>query len=166
MASSLMQCAGSGQDASSLRSEFLFQIVAELEDPQNVGETPLGMRRILYMKRGSFAGPELQGEVLPGGGDWVLARQDGISQLDIRMTLRTVDGELIYVSCPGLLDMAPELRARVMQGQSVDRDEYYFRTAPMFETAAKKYCWLNRLVAIGVGTRTSTGMMTDIFAIK
>ena len=166
MVSDVMQRAGSGQDAPSLRSEFLLQIVAELDDPQNVGETPQGTRRILYMKRGSFAGPKLQGEVLPGGGDWVLARQDGISQLDIRMTLRTVDGELIYVSCPGLLDMTPELRARVMRGQSVDRDEYYFRTAPMFETAAKKYCWLNRLIAIGVGTRTSLGMMTDIFAIR
>lgn len=63
-----------------LHSEFLLQIVGELADPQYVGETPLGARRIVYLKRGSFSGPKLKGEVLPGGGDWVLARRDGVAQ--------------------------------------------------------------------------------------
>jgi hypothetical protein len=149
MSGSIARAASSKGMVPPLRSEFLLQIVGELDDPQQIGKTP-----------------KLEGLVLPGGGDWVLGREDGVAQLDIRMTLRTVENELIYVSCNGLLDMAPELRARLMQGESVDREEYYFRTSLVFETAAKNYGWLNRLVAVGVGTRTPEGMMTDVFAIR
>src|ERR1051325_7588947 len=91
--------------APALRSEFLMQVIGELDEPQNVGETPLGNRRIFAMKRGSFAGPRLEGELLPGGGDWVLVRRDGVAELDIRFTLRTVDAVLIDVRSNGLLDM-------------------------------------------------------------
>ena len=161
-----MEAAASALDPlPALRSEFLLQIIGDLGDPQNVGETPLGVRRILYMTGGSFSGPRLKGEVLPGGGDWVLARRDGVAQLDIRMTLRTDDKALIYASCGGILDMAPALRERIMRGEIVDPSKYYFRTALVFETAAEKYSWLNRLIAAGVGRRTATGMVTDVFAI-
>lgn len=152
------------------RSEFLLQIVGELHDPQNVGETPLGVRRILYMRGGSFSGPKLKGEVLPGGGDWVLVRRDGVAQLDIRITLCTNDKDLIYVSCSyvscsGILDMTPQLRERILKGEIVSPSEYYFRTALVFEVAAEKYGWLNRLVAVGVGRRTAAGMIIDVFAV-
>src|SRR5882757_4044863 len=133
-----------------LRSEFLLQLRADLEDPQNVGAAPLGVRRIIYFKRGSFSGPALTGDILPGGGDWVLARPDGVSQLDIRMTLRTDDGALIYLNATGIFDMAPEVLARFNKGESVGPSEYYFRTSSTFETATEKYRWLNRLVGIGV----------------
>ena len=33
--------------------------------------------------------------MVPGGGDWVLMRPDGVARLDIRFALRTDDGELI-----------------------------------------------------------------------
>jgi hypothetical protein len=161
-----MESAASAQGPMpALRSEFLLRIAGELDDPQNVGETPLGVRRILYMKRGSFSGPKLAGDVLPGGGDWVLLRRDGVAQLDIRMTLRTDDAELIYVSCGGILDIAPELREKILKGERVEPHEYYFRTTLLFEAAAGRYRWLNRLVAVGVGKRTAAGMATDVFAV-
>jgi Protein of unknown function (DUF3237) len=149
-----------------LRSEFLLQLRADLEDPQNVGAAPLGMRRIMYFKRGTFSGPSLTGDILPGGGDWVLVRPDGVSQLDIRMILRTDDGALIYLNATGIFDMASEVRARFNRGESVGSSEYYFRTSFTFETAAEKYRWLNRLVGIGVAQRIPTGMVTDVFAIR
>jgi len=148
-----------------LRSEFLLQLAAELGDAQVLDDTPLGTRRILSMKGGSFSGPRLRGRISPGGGDWVLLRRDGVAQLDIRLTLRTDDDELIYVSGEGLFDIAPEVRQRIMQGAEVDPSEYYFRTAFGFETGAQKYCWLNRLLAVGVGKRTAEGMMTEVFAV-
>ncbi len=77
-----------------LRSEFLMQLSADLSDPQVLTDAPHGTRRIMYMKRGSFSGPRLTGQVLPGGGDWVPLRPDGVAELDIRLTLRTDDGEL------------------------------------------------------------------------
>ena len=148
-----------------LCSEFLMVIVGHLDDPQDIGPTSIGTRRILYMQGGSFSGPTLNGDVLPGGGDWVLVRPDGVAQLDIRLTLRTDDGTLIYVSSGGLFDISPALRARIQQGESVDPSEYYFRTTLTFETSANKFAWLNRLVAVGVGSRTPTGMVTRVFAL-
>jgi hypothetical protein len=148
-----------------LGSTFLMQIVGHLDDAQVIGPTPTGTRRILYMTGGSFSGAGLNGDVLPGGGDWVLLRADGVSQLDIRFTLRSDDGALIYVRSSGLFDIDPSLRSRILQGEKVDPSEYYFRTALAFETAADNLAWLNRLIAVGVGARTAQGMVTQVFAI-
>jgi hypothetical protein len=149
-----------------LRTEFLMQLSAELDDAQVLSDAPLGTRRIMYMKRGSFSGPRLKGQVLPGGGDWVMVRRDGVAELDIRLTLRTDQGDLIYMSCEGLFDIAPEARQRILKGEDIDPSEYYFRTAPRFEAGSGTYGWLNRLLAVGVGRRTAAGMVTDIFAVK
>ena len=149
-----------------LRSEHLLRLEAELEDPLVLADTPHGTRRILYFKGGTFSGPRLQGQVLAGGGDWVLLRRDGVAELDIRLALRTADGALVYVSCEGIFDIAPEVRERIMKGAPVDPAEYYFRTALRFETGAQEYRWLNRLLAVGVGRRTPTGMVTEVFALQ
>lgn len=149
-----------------LRTAFLMQMTAELEESQQLGDTPAGGRRIVYVKRGEFAGPELKGQVLPGGGDWVLVRRDGVSQLDVRITLRTDDGALIFVTYRGISTMTSDVRGRILKGEAVDPSQYYFRTAPFFETAAEKYAWLNRLVAVGVGRRTPTGVVYSIYAVK
>ena len=69
-----------------LKSELLFEISADLEIPQAIGTTPHGTRRIVPVTGGSFAGPKLKGEVLPGGGDWVLTRPDNARELDVRIT--------------------------------------------------------------------------------
>ncbi len=142
------------------------QLSIELEAAQSVGDTPMGGRRIVYVKGGSFTGPHLKGVVLPGGGDWVLVRRDGVSQLDVRLTLRSEDGALIYVTYRGISDIAPEVRQRILKGEDVSPSEYYFRTSPMFETASEKHLWVNKLIAVGVGRRTPTSVVYEIFAIK
>jgi len=142
------------------------QLAAEFEDPLVLGETPRGTRRVLHFKGGAFSGSRLNGQLLKGGGDWILQRRDGIAQLDIRFTLRTDDGALIYAGCDGIADIAPDVRARIEAGEDVDPEGYYFRTAVFFETGAEPYLWLNRLLAVGVARRTSSGMVTDVFAVR
>ena len=51
------------------------------------------------------------------------------------MTLETDDGALIHMTFTGVRDDA----------------NHYFRTLPRFETAAPKYAFLNRLLAVGTG---------------
>lgn len=120
----------------------------------------------MYFKGGAFSGPGLQGRILPGGGDWVMLRSDGVAELDIRLTLRTDKDELIYVTSAGIFDISPQARQRILDGEQVDPASYYFRTALAFETGAERHRWLNRLVAVGVGRRTPAGMATDVFAIR
>jgi hypothetical protein len=163
----LSGASASGQDAPlPLRTEFLMMLSAELEESQMVGDTPLGSRRIVYVRSGAFAGPNLKGTVIPGGGDWVLLRGDGASSLDVRITLRTDDGALIYVTYGGVSTMSPEVRRRIIDGEAVAPSEYYFRTTPRFETASGKYAWLNKLVTVGVGQRTKTGVVYSVYAVK
>ena len=149
-----------------LKSELLFEISADLETAQEIGATPHGTRRIISVTGGSFAGPKLKGEVLPGGGDWLVVRPDGAFELDVRATLRTDDGHLIYTYYRGMLHAPPEIMQRMRQGErDIDPSEYYFRTTPVFETGSEKYDWLNRIVSVGIGRRTATGVAYTVYAI-
>ena len=149
-----------------LCTEFLMQMSAELEEPQSIGDTPLGDRRIAYVRSGLFSGPKLRGQVLPGGGDWLLFRRDGVGQLDVRITLRTDDDCLIFVSYRGVSDMPSGVRQRILSGEDIDPAQYYFRIAPVFETSCEKYGWLNRIITVGVGIRKRDGVAYSIYAVK
>jgi hypothetical protein len=149
-----------------LRTEVLCELSADLEAPQQIGATPHGTRRIIYVKGGAFEGPKLTGKVLPGGGDWLLVRPDGASELDIRGTLQTDDDHLIYVQYRGIIHAPPAIMQRWAAGEKdTDPSLYYFRTTPVFETGSEKYGWLNRIVAVGVGRRTTTGVAYRVYAI-
>jgi len=134
-----------------LKSEFLCELVGDLDDPQEIGMTPKGMRIIFPVIGGTVKGPKVNGEVLPFGADWLVIRSDGAAELDVRATLRTDDGELIHVTYRGINKTDPEVSARVQNGEDVDPSEYYFRTTPVFETGSEKYAWLNQIICVGVG---------------
>jgi hypothetical protein len=152
------------EHADGVRTELLYEIAmdAEIDD---LGETPLGHRRIVRVTGGTFEGPRLRGTVLPGGGDWLVERRDGVRALDVRITLRTDDDALIFAHYPGLFHAGPGVMDRLLRGEAVDPSEYYFRTAPLFETAAARYVWLNRLLAIGIGRRTSRQVLYTVHAV-
>jgi hypothetical protein len=138
----------------------------QVEAPlQMLGQTPFGERRIAKVTGGSFTGPELNGTVLPGGGDWLLLRADGALQLDVRVTLQTDDGALIYMTYRGLRHGPAEVMERLNKGEEVDPGDYYFRIAPFFETGAQKYDWLNRILAIGTGRRLASGPVYEVHQI-
>jgi hypothetical protein len=149
-----------------LRSQPLFTLTIQLHPVQELGLTPLGQRRIVPVSGGNFEGARLRGVVLPhAGGDWLLARGDGTFQQDVRLTLQTDDGALIYMSYRGVRHGSPEVTARLARGERVDPNEYYLRTAPFFETAASPYAWLNKLVAVGVGERRPDGAAYEVFEV-
>ena len=150
-----------------IQTELLFDLSMELDQGtlQQVGMTPRGTRLIGYIKGGTFTGPRLKGDLLPGGGDWLLIRPDGVRELDVRLTLRTDDGHLIYMAYRGLFRITPELLQRIIQGEAVDTSAYYLRSTPVFETAAEQYGWLNQIVTVGVGTRIPTGLQYTVYTI-
>jgi len=119
----------------SIDSRPLMALRLETSATQDIGSTPQGRLTIFPVTGGSFEGERLRGKVLPGGGDWVTAQGDGTFTLDLRVTLETDDGDLIYMIFSGVRDDAHQ----------------YFRTVPRFETAAPKYAFLNRLLAVGIG---------------
>ena len=148
-----------------LKTELLFEMSANVAEPHDIGITPAGTRRIIPVTGGTFQGPKLKGAVLPGGGDWLLIRPDGVRQLDVRATLRTDDGHLIYVSYWGLFDVAPEVFQRLVRGEAVAASEYLLSDYASLRDRLRKYGWLNRLVTVGIGTRTPAGLSYTVFAI-
>ena len=64
-----------------------------------IGETPVGLRMNTYIAGGEVWGPRVRGRVLPVGADWLTIRPDGIGMLDVRGTIETHDGALLYVDC-------------------------------------------------------------------
>ena len=152
----------------SLATEFLLDANIDLAPTQQVGVTPLGTRSIYNVTGGTFDGPKLRGALLPGGADWLLSLANGASELDVRATMQTDDGALIYVSYRGVIDIPPDVAARLFGagGDSVDTSEYYFRTTPRFETGSEKYAWLNKTVCVGIGRPARGSVGYRIFAVK
>jgi len=147
------------------RLDLLYEITMQT-DVLDLGLTPAGRRRIVRVTGGTFEGPRLRGTVVPGGGDWVLERQDGSRALDVRITLRTDDGHRIYAHYSGRFQGRHDVLARITAGEDVPREDYYFRTAPLFETASAKYEWLNSVLGLGVGRRSAGAVSYTVYAVQ
>lgn len=152
-------------DMLELEYEFLCEMIGQVSEPQIVGQCPKGMRTIYPVTGGTINGPKIKGEVLPFGADWLLIRSDGAGELDVRVTIRTDDGELIYIHYQGILNASPEIFDKLLKGENVDPSKYYFRTVPIFETGSEKYSWLNKIVAVGVGVAKHGGVRYKIYQI-
>lgn len=148
-----------------IKTEFLFKIVLEVPSIVDLGDTPYGRRRIARIASGTFEGPRLKGEVMPGGGDWLLLRRDGVLQLDVRLTMQTHDQQLIYMTYRGYRHGPQDVIDRLNRGESVDPSLYYFRATPYFETSAKNYEWINKICAVATGSRTASGPTYQVFEV-
>jgi hypothetical protein len=145
-----------------MNTRSLMTLEVVVPPPQKLGAVPHGTRVIAPITGGTFAGARLRGKVLPGGGDWTLLRSDGVLELDLRITLQTDDGALIYLTSFGLRHGPPEVLAALARGEAVDVARYYFRTAVRFETSAPPYAFLNRLFAVSSGDRRAGGPIYTI----
>ena len=141
---------------------FLMTLRVAIAGVQKIGAVPHGTRATALIASGHFEGPRLRGKVLPGGGDWTLLREDGVLELDLRLTLETDDGALIHMMSFGLRHGPPEVMAALGRGEAVDPSTYYFRTTPRFETGHPKYAFLNRLLAVSRGDRRPAGPIYTI----
>jgi len=144
----------------------MFRAHVSVADPIELGQTPRGRRRIIHITGGSVEGPALSGSVLPGGADWQILRADGTAVLEARYTIETGDGALIYVTNFGFRHGPPEILARIAAGEEVDPALYYFRAAPLFETSAPRYAWLNSVLAMTSGVRKKSTVILDFYAVR
>ncbi|GAA1027747.1 MULTISPECIES: DUF3237 domain-containing protein [Amycolatopsis] len=126
------------RDVGEIATRYLFDLVVDLSPRVEFGDG-----RVFFASAGgTFHGPRLHGEVLPGGGDWAVFRPDGTMTLDVRLALRTHDGALLHLTYRG---------RRTSSGT-------YFRTNPLFETGAEQYAWLNDVVGVGSGYLVDGGV--------
>jgi hypothetical protein len=138
---------------------LVYRLDAVLGDPLDLGEVSQGRRRIVPQIGGTFEGPDMKGKLLPGvSADWQILLPDGTALGDIRYTLQTDAGALLYVQSRGVRHGSPEVLERLGRGEDVDASEYTFRTSTYIETAAHELAWLNKGVFISVSGRNAGGV--------
>ncbi len=110
--------------------EYVVRLNVTLGQAFTVGDNGKGTRTIIPITGGTFQGPDIKGEVLPGGADYQM-QCDGRTEIEAIYCIRTDDGVSIHVRNCGIIKMG---------GQG----GMYFRCAPKFEAPKdSKYSWMN-----------------------
>jgi len=144
----------------------VYRLDATLAPPLELGQTAQGHRRIVPLTGGTFSGPEISGTLLPGASaDWQTILPDGTALGDIRYTLQTDRGDLLYVESRSIRHGSPEVLARLGRGEDVDPGEYTFRTSTRIETAAPDLDWLNKGIFISVAGRQAAGVIYKTYLV-
>ena len=144
----------------------VFRLEATLGEPLDLGDTARGRRRIVPLTGGTFAGPDLNGSLLPGASaDWQIVLPDGTVLGDIRYTLQTDDGAILYVQSLGVRHGSAEVLARLGRGEEVDANEYTFRTSTRIEAASARLDWLNKGIFISVAGRGTGGVIYETYLV-
>jgi hypothetical protein len=136
----------------------------DVGDLVSLGRGPLGERRVVSILGGTFEGPRMRGEVLPGA-DWQLARADGVLDIDARYALKEQGGGIVRVVSQGYRYAAPDVLAALARGDDVDPATYFFRTVMRFETGASSLDWLNRTIAIATAERTARRVLLEAYRV-
>ena len=116
----------------------IYRLEATLGQALDLGDVASGHRRIVPLTGGAFTGPELSGKLLPGASaDWQIVLPDGTALGDIRYTLQTDGGDLLYVQSRGVRHGSAEVLARLGRGEDVDASEYIFRTSTRIDRSPR-----------------------------
>lgn len=148
------------------RLTLVYRLEATIGEPLELGETREGSRRIVPQTGGKFSGPEIAGELVQGvSADWQILLPDGTALADLRYTLRTTGGALLYIRSHGVRHGSADVLARLARGDDVEASEYIFRTLTRIETAAHELDWMNRGVFISVGGRQPGAVIYETYLV-
>jgi len=136
----------------------LGSLTAVMGDSHLVRGGPMGTRIVATVADVTWSGDRVNATLVsPAAADWLTMGPDrSYGTLDVRMTLETDDDAIIHIEYQGRIDLG--------SGKAV--------SAPLFQTGAEQYEWLNRVQAIGIGqnrlpTDEAPGQITyDLFEVR
>ena len=152
-----------------IKTEYLMTYVAPLDPPYPIDDSLLIVN--VNPSGGWAKGPKISGTFIPPGGDWLRVMPSGALRLDVRATLKTDDGALIFISYNGILQHSAESAAKMNKGELLTtKDIPYFITAPTFQTSSPKYAWLNSVQAVNKVVELKLGeggyVKYDVFILR
>lgn len=149
-----------------LETQFAFTARVAVAPPTSIGHGPEGLRRFVPILGGPASGPLFNGKVIAGSGDWQVVRDDGVLNVEARYTLESHDGVLIACTNRGIRHAPPEVMEKLMRGEPVPADSYYFRTSAQFEAPlGSAYEWMNRALFTGKAEREPSAAIVHFFRV-
>ena len=145
--------------------EFAFEVRVDIAPHLRIGRSVDEELSFTPITGGTVEGPLLRGRVLPGGGDWAVERS-GTAQLEARYLLQADDGAVIDILNRGYYRASTDVIARVEAGEPVSENQYYFRTAPVFQTDAAAHRWLAENQFLGLARDEDGQVCVRIFVVR
>jgi hypothetical protein len=149
--------------------DYLATVHVPLGQPEMIGPAPEGIVVNWYWSpaEGVVTGPSLEGKVRRIGGDWMTIRRDGVGLMDVRATIETTDGALLWVEYRGYYELGSNGYQDFLDRRWPVRAPT--RTTPRFHTSHSTYLWLNRVQCVGIGEVAMDGGTTytyDLYALR
>ena len=151
------------------RLTLTLEVRAEVGEPIEVGDVAGGRRRVVPITGGTFEGHgvlAIRGRIRPGGADWQVIQPDGQTEADARYVLETDRGQTIAVRNRGLRHAPGDVMRRLLRGERVDPSLVYFKSTPVFETAAPELQLLVRSIFVGAGERYPTEVVVRFWRVE
>jgi len=123
-----------------LQLQPLATMVVKLRAPIYLPDTPVGTRAIAEVAEVDMSGDRIRARMRGvAAADWlVIAPDQTLGTVDVRVTLETDDGAVIFAHYVGRVDLS--------QAPPV------VYVAPLFDTGHPDYAWLSRIQAVAKGT--------------
>ena len=149
-----------------LPNRHLTTLTLEVDFPKIVpiGPIPAGLRGIAPVAGGRFEGERLRGSVRPGH-DWFVTRPDGSLLIDVRLTLDTDDGAVLYLTYQGTMRGTAEAMGRFRKGEQLQPQDYKLHVVAKAECGDPRYAWLNDAILVGIGKQTPRGPVYSLFEV-
>jgi hypothetical protein len=124
-------------------------------DTMRLAGTPAGDRVIVEFAAIDFDGERVKAHLKgKAAADWIVIGADSTALIDIRFTLETQDGALLYVQMNGRANAA-----------TFNAGGPLYMT-PRFETGDARYAWLNRVQAISKGKLEGGKIVNDVYEAR
>ena len=147
--------------------EYLFYAEIKQQDDILVKDAFQNELLISPIAGGFFKGEKLSGTVECVGAGYTLTRLPDRNDVQIKLLLKTDDGENIIMSSEGTLFLDPTLEKRLVAGEPVPAADYYYRFHLTFNTGSNKYGWLNGKCCFAVaGIKDWSTICYDAYLVK
>ncbi len=148
--------------------EYLMSFDLKLDAPVVIDKT----MRITKIASGVVSGPNIKGTIQQPSADWVQILPSGVVRLDVRLLVKTDDGDFIFTSYNGVFKHSDESLEKQKKGEEISpEDGWYAFATPTFRTSSMKHDYLNGIQAVNRVKSFRLGAdggyaRVDIFALK
>jgi hypothetical protein len=125
-----------------------------LAEPLMMPGTPSGVRAIVDLTSAEYTGDRFRAKLKgAAAADWLVVGPDGTGLMDVRLTVETHDGAIVYLAYGGRIDLSAGIEGATVY------------STPRFETGDERYQWLNKIQAAAKGVISNGVLHYEIYEL-